>query len=148
MDYQDRLNLFVKLAKEGKSKDEIAEKIGVNRRAILDYEKKTGVKTIKLVRKPNFNQFYFDVIDTEQKAYLLGFIFADAYIDSSDRVLTFNINNKDIDLFEKIKKEIVYKGKYSKSSTKNCIRMYLSSVHLVEKLKEYGVTRNKTHKLK
>ena len=31
----------------------------------------------------NYNEFIFDVIDTEEKAYWLGFIFADGYIYSS-----------------------------------------------------------------
>lgn len=148
MNYQDKLSLYVKLAKEGKSKDAIATTIGVDRRTVLNYEKKTGVKTIKLTRKPNFNYHYFDLIDTEQKAYLLGFVFADGYIESNERCLTFNINKRDIDLFDKISDEVDYKGKYSKSSTKNCIRIYLSSVHLVGKLKEYGINRNKTNSLR
>lgn len=148
MNYQQRLQRFIELANEGKSKNEIAEIIGVNRRAVLDYEKKTGIKTVKLVRKPNFNYHYFDEIDTEEKAYILGFIFADGYFESNERCLTFNINKRDIDLFDKIRDELLFKGEYAKSSTKNCIRLHLSSIHTVSALKKHGLSRNKTHKLK
>ncbi|MGM9535052.1 MAG: hypothetical protein ACI3VR_07355, partial [Intestinibacter sp.] len=33
--------------------------------------------------RPKFNEHIFDVIDTEEKAYWLGFIFADGYIGST-----------------------------------------------------------------
>lgn len=38
----------------------------------------------------NLNEHFFDVIDTEEKAYWLGFIFADGYV-AKDR-LTFAMN--------------------------------------------------------
>ena len=39
---------------------------------------------------------YFKNVDNEYKAYILGFIFADGYIEANERSLTFNINKKDI----------------------------------------------------
>ena len=53
-------------------------------------------------RKYYVNEHFFDVIDTEEKAYVLGFIAADGCL--TNRTLKIGINEKDIEILEKIKK--------------------------------------------
>ena len=45
--------------------------------------KARGIEIINHQNETKFNEHIFDVIDTEEKSYWLGFIFADGYIDSS-----------------------------------------------------------------
>lgn len=39
------------------------------------------------MKKYNYNENYFESIDTEKKAYILGFFYADGY--NSDRQISF-----------------------------------------------------------
>jgi len=144
MNYQERLNLFKQLVIDNKTMTEIVSIMSITTKSVLNYEKTLGIKSIRAGREPNLNKFYFENIDNEYKAYILGFIFADGYLESNDRTLTFNINKKDIDILYKIKEQIECGNEIHKSSTKNCIKLYLSSKKLCDDLKRYSVKRNKT----
>lgn len=148
MNYKCRLKEFELLCKEGKTIDEISKLMNVTKRTIFNYEKKTSLKCTRIVREPNLNKHFFKEINSEAKAYILGFIYADGYIESNERTLTLNINKKDKDILLKIKNEIGCTNEIRKSSTNNCIRLYLSSVDLVGDLKKIGISRSKTHTIK
>lgn len=148
MKNNDRLNRFQELVKEGYNREQISVSMGITRRTILNYEKKLNIKIDNKKRISNFDTSYFKVIDNEYKAYILGFIFADGYIETNGRTLTFNINKKDIDILNKIKKCMKSSAEFKKSSTENCIRLYFSSIELVKDLNKYGVVRNKTKAIK
>ena len=56
----------------------------------------------RVSRKYNFDENFFDKIDTEEKAYWLGFIYADGAIFK--RTLSIRLSTKDIHHLEKFKK--------------------------------------------
>lgn len=148
MKYNERLNKFKELVDKGYYREQILLEMGISRKTILNYEKKLNIKIKNKTRIPNFNSSYFKNVDNEYKAYILGFIFADGYIEANERSLTFNINKKDIDILNKIKKCMSSSGKIKKSSTKNCVRLHFCSIELVNDLRKYGVVKNKTKILK
>ena len=49
---------------------------------------------------------YFQTIDTENKAYWLGFIYADGCVSKDLHYLTIDLSIADIDHIEKFKNEI------------------------------------------
>lgn len=55
---------------------EIGDKIGRSKNAVALKLNKLGI----VVSKYNYNKNYFDIIDTEEKAYWLGFMYADGYV--------------------------------------------------------------------
>lgn len=57
-------------------------------------------------RKYNFNQEYFEDIDTEEKAYWLGFAYADGYVNSTKTSFELSLNEKDLGHMEKFRKAI------------------------------------------
>lgn len=59
-----------------------------------------------LQRKYNFNQNYFSEINTEKKAYFLGFILGDGYHHEKSNTLTIELQKDDIDILEKFNKEL------------------------------------------
>lgn len=64
----------------GMSLTKIGEKLGICRKALARLLKNNSVESRKgfsYARKYNLNEHYFDVIDTEERAYILGFIYAD-----------------------------------------------------------------------
>ena len=60
----------------------IAKQFKVSPRLLVDYLV-TYYPDVKVFGKANFNEHIFDTIDTEEKAYWLGFIYADGTISSS-----------------------------------------------------------------
>lgn len=64
---------------------------------------KKDIKSIS--RKYKINKNYFVKIDSEDKAYILGFIAADGYNNEKDRV-SIGIHRKDIEILNYIKNKI------------------------------------------
>ena len=107
-------------------------------------------------RKYSYNKDFFKVIDTEEKAYWLGFIYADGYIvngikGKNNDSLGITLSNKDKEHIEKFKKSIdsnhpirIYKTKYGTNSA----RIIIQDEELVADLIELGVLRNKSLILK
>lgn len=140
----NNLTRYIELCNQDKTRKEIAEELEVTPRSVSNYLKSTGIVPKSDKRKAKLNENYFSVINTEEKAYILGFIYADGYIETNERTLTFNISEVDLDIIYKIKKELKCENEIRKSSTKNCVRLYLSSIKLVADLKQVGVTRCKS----
>lgn len=111
-------------------------------------------------RKNKFNQDYFESIDTEHKAYWLGFIYADGSVlntgsgNTKTNRLQINISNKDIELLIAFCDDIEYdkskiqtyapKGTYS---TNLMSKLSINSVKLCSDLAKWGVYPNKTGSL-
>ena len=108
-----------------------------------------------------YNKEYFNVIDSEDKAYWLGFIAADGCLRNTGmnkRQLVIKLSNRDINHIEKFRKSIdsnhkIYtsesvvvtkKGNISKSIF-SIIR--ISGLNLYNQLVDKGVTSRKTHTL-
>ena len=93
-----------------------------------------------------FNHDYFKIIDTEEKAYILGFLYADGY--NSDKQIVIAQLEQDVDILEKINKAInadnQIKKVIQKSNKKTkCILCY-SSVDMCKDLTNLGCFRNKS----
>lgn len=95
-------------------------------------------------RTYTLNQDYFKKVDTLNKAYIVGFIFADGSVFKN--YLTITVSNKDIEVLNFIKKEMNYsgplhdKGEYSSLS--------ISSKEIAGDLKSIGIIPNKTYDTK
>lgn len=110
------------------------------------------------------NKCYFDSIDTEEKAYLLGFIYADGYItkqkggENSDyylKRLGVSILAQDKEILELLKRELdtsydIYDYETTEGYSKctKYSRLLISDNYLVESLEKQGVLFNKTNILK
>lgn len=95
---------------------EIAKKYKVAPIALTSFIE-TYFPQIPTCGKPSFNEHIFDTIDTEEKAYWLGFIFADGTISSSplrqdaktQYQFELGLSSKDVDHLKKFAKFIDYK---------------------------------------
>ena len=155
-DYQEEIT---KLYQEGKTAKEISSLLGFKyHQPVYNYFKKMGWKrtgkTGKRVYKVDEN--FFKCINTEEKAYILGFICADGHIEK-DR-LNITVSIKDRDILEKIKyamhsnhpiKEVQRTNPYKKTNRENLIlsELMIGSVELVKPLFNMGLTTNKTYTL-
>lgn len=103
------------------------------------------------VRKKSYtvNLNYFDVIDTEEKAYWLGFIYADGFvhIDKSGYEFGVELSSIDIDHLEKLKKAVSSDSPITTRTRNTGIEtssLRIFKKEWVDSLIKNGVTANKT----
>lgn len=121
------------------------------------------LKENNLIRSPgvyqkdiSYNENFFDNIDTEEKAYWLGFIMADGYTrlnkKNNPAQTSIEISKKDIEILNAFKKSI--KSNHIIRERSRCTitgkiseicSITISSEYLTSKLISYGVIPNKTY---
>ena len=107
------------------------------------------------LRKYFLNDDFFHVIDTEEKAYWLGFMYADGYITSLYNRIAITIARSDKDHLEKFKKAVSFTGNicdYKATGFDNnetdCSRLIMSSDKMKSDLIKCGCVENKTFIIK
>lgn len=152
---QKLINLAIKeyLATPEKlrSLTKLGEKYGIQRQTISRHLKSRGIEVVNQQNRCRINENVFDVIDTEEKAYWLGFIFADGNISSTGNKLEMNLSIKDLDHMTKLKNFLSYEEdiRISTSHEKFQIcRMSVRNKHLWNTLNTYGCVPNKSLILK
>lgn len=141
------------LAHEDINISEICKKFSVSHSTFPKYLKYYLGITIEKRVKSNFNDKIFDSIDTEEKAYWLGFIYADGTISSSPlktgkKSYNFELSLKieDANHLEKLQKLLETPRPVLKVT--NRCRLLVNSKHLWETLNNYGCTPRKSLTLK
>lgn len=145
-----------KLAKEyletGISLTKMSEKYEISRSILTNRFKKLGVEIVNRQNEVKFDESVFDLIDSEEKAYWLGFIYADGYIDANKFIFEISLKGSDKEHLEKFNKFMKHKDKnHVKISNSKCgdkcferCRWYVSNKHLWNILNSYGCTPNKS----
>lgn len=129
------------------TRKQIAKKYGVGLTTISRALAKNKASSKKYIKKYCFDEHYFDSIDTEEKSYFLGLLYADGY--NSGRYIELCLQEKDrkiLEIFNFYMKSTVpihlikskHKNHQNQYSLKFCSR-YLSS-----KLTELGCHNNKS----
>jgi hypothetical protein len=101
-------------------------------------------------RKYNVNKCFFDNINTEEKAYFLGLLYADGSNRISRGEINLTLQEDDLYLLEILNNLINPERpihKIKKVSSKQIYRMYVNSKYMSNKLNELGVLENKTFKI-
>lgn len=139
--------------------EKIAKKYNISTATILKRKANDNWILQKRKNKYSFNESYFDTIDTEHKAYWLGFLMADGYILSKrkgeranqSQSFGFSISTKDIELLKNFKKDLnaenpinIYTSNSGFKENAPAGRILLTSQHTVDCLKSHGIVENKT----
>ena len=98
-------------------------------------------------RKYSLNESFFDSIDTEEKAYFLGFIYADGFIYLKKNFLIgIEIHQKDIELLHLFKQAVSSQSpiKLCNYEDRTSAKIRLFSKHMTEELIKKGVTERKS----
>ena len=155
-DYEEDI---IKLYQEGKTAKQISELLNFKyHQPIYNFFKKKGWERNGISGKRIYkvNELFFNNINTEEKAYILGFICADGHINTDRLVITISI--KDVDILYKIRKalnsnhpikEVIRNNPYQNTKNKKLklVELMIGSVNLVKPLFKMGLSSNKTYTL-
>ena len=99
-------------------------------------------------------KIFFDKIDNQDKAYILGFLYADGCNYKPKQTVSMSLQEEDFDILEKIRvcmgnehplEYIDYSNKHDFGYTyKNQYRMLIFSKHMCDSLDNIGMTPNKS----
>lgn len=142
-----------------------AEKFGLKRWDLSDYLKKNNIKKHEKMlavingkeyvisrkgsygaKKYELDDTFFDIIDTEEKAYWLGFFLADASVSNNSNTISIGLSIRDYDHLHRLKKSLKItrpiREFISSNGYKSCIISFYSQ-NIKEKLISYNVIPNK-----
>ena len=149
MDY----NKIIDLYKEGYSGIKIAEILNLKSRTVYRLIKKSGITRSNSInsRKYYVDHNFFETIDTEEKAYWLGFLMADGSVSEKTNKISLALHTSDKGHIEKFLKDLKsnYKIKdYLNNFNSPYSRVIISSSKIKEDLIRLGCVPNKSGVLK
>ena len=149
------LDLVKELYSKGKSLTEIGKVFGVSRDTISKYLKLNNIDVVNYQNITKFNENVFDEINTEEKAYWLGFIYADGYISSSSNEFELSLAIVDLEHLNKFNEFMKHIHNNVKIGDSKCgdkvfkrCRWGVTNKHLWNVLNNYGCTPRKSLTLK
>lgn len=96
--------------------------------------------------KQSFNENYFDNINTHNKAYLLGFLYADGCINKNN-VVSFTVHKQDKEILQMYADEMNATNPIVNVKNKEHVSISFCSKHMCDTLINLGCGHNKTFKL-
>lgn len=152
----DVIEQIRQLTYHGKNRKEISEIVNISQPELSKLCKENNIPVLK--RKGYINDFYFDKIDCEEKAYILGFLIADGTIMKIPRNkdytyrISFSNSIADKEVIDLIHKEIcpdskisIYDNSKSKKKAKLTYSLSWTSQHMYETLLSYNILPRKTY---
>lgn len=105
---------------------------------------KNKIKKISYSKRCNLNlkENYFEHIDSNEKAYWLGWMITDGCV-SKGNCISLSIQNRDRYILEKLEKDLGLENKI-KPFNKKYVRFSFCCKKMVEDLSKYGIVKNKT----
>jgi hypothetical protein len=96
----------------------------------------------------SIDENYFKIIDTFEKAYILGFLYADGNVGLTNSCIRCSISKEDVEILSFIKREVQYSGpiRYSESSGHQYCHLAFNSSSIKKDLIDLGIIPNKTYK--
>ncbi len=100
------------------------------------------------MRKYKLNENFFEKIDSEEKAYFLGLLYADGYINEKLNFVELTLHQRDSEILNILVNFLYPEGRPLKIINEKYLRLIINSKKIVNDLKKYGCFQKKTFKLK
>lgn len=140
---------------QGISLSKLAKQYNTTIQTLSKKLKERGIEVINRQNATKFNENVFDSVDTEEKAYWLGFIFADGTISSRDYSFELSLSAIDTEHLIKFNQFTQHNKDNVKIGTVKCgnkeftrCRWSVVNKHLWNVLNNYGCTPRKSNTLK
>ena len=143
-------NIINEYVNNKKSADAICKQYNCDGSSIIRHLREWGI-SIRNSASDRYNNVYdvdvhyFDSIDTEHKAYWIGYIFADGHIAKSMHLM-FGCQTADIDVLEKIKTDLSCTSLIKINKDNNPI-LNICSKHMCQTLLDMGFTHTKSYEV-
>lgn len=153
---EEQKQQIIKDFKEGLSLKNLSIKYGRGVESIRFLLKKRGLKTPTISeghRRFQINETFFDIIDTEEKAYFLGFLYADGYNNRTYNSVRLVLKEEDFPILNKLN-SLIYPDKpltFTKKQKKTYSNTYCLRIvnkHISQKLEQLGCGQAKTHTIR
>lgn len=156
---QEQIQNIIALYNSGVSSVKIGKMYDTSHKPILKVLHANGINVDqrKFVRKYELDEHFFDNIDTQEKAYILGLLYSDGSNTISKGTVSISLQEEDKDLLEQINcimrngKPLEYLDYSNKNDFgyhyKNQYRLLCFSSYMCSKLSELGVVPNKSLKI-
>ncbi len=105
------------------------------------------IRSSRAHRKYNLDETFFEKIDSEEKAYWLGFFAGDGAITEGNKI-GLSLSLKDKEHLQKFKEAVKWTGKDYFHSNTNALEVYFNSLKMVNDLAIYFITPRKTYTVK
>jgi hypothetical protein len=112
----------------------------------------------ELQRKYPIQEDFFDEVDTEEKAYVLGLLYADGYNNTNKNDVCISLKEDDVEILNKITKIIqptkplfyldMSPENRGMKNSKNQYRLTINNKHISQRLVELGCGKAKTSVIK
>lgn len=137
---------------DNKSIKEICKELNVDYMSVKRALSKNNIELRSLSqarRKYSLNENYFDDIDTPNKAYILGFLYADGNVSKNKYVMQISLQEEDKHILEEFKIELnsnrpLYFRKSKNKNQKNIYNLMVNNEHMYNSLIDKGVVPQKT----
>lgn len=138
--------------REGKSSIEIASEMDISHHIIINVLKENNI-TIRSIgessRKYFVNDFYFDKIDSYEKAYVCGLLWSDGCNKRDRDTITLTLQESDKHILDTLTELMdstypIHFSDNSKKGYKNTYTFEVRSKHMSEQLEKLGMTANKS----
>lgn len=140
---KDEVDQILAKRYNGTLEREILSFYNISKRQYSNLLDLNGISRNTKVDKYSFNENYFELIDTEDKAYFLGFIVADGGLHPTQNRL--QISQKDPDVLYDFKKYIEFDGPVTKRKNRNVYEISMSSRKLISDFLNLGIYPGKTY---
>ena len=153
--HKEKSELFTKYETGKFTAVDLAKEYPVSSTAINGLLRRHGYKAksqSELQRKYNIDETFFDVIDTEEKAYFLGFLYADGYNNTDRNSVNLSLKEDDKEILE-ILNNLLQPNKplqyveIKDTNSSNQYRLVIANKHISQKLVELGCDKAKTYSL-
>lgn len=132
----------------GTNKNILSKEYKVSHKTISNIIDRNGRERLKGNQKYSVNEDYFKLIDCEEKAYWLGFMYADGYIIEKNSSLYAGVLIKDREHLEKFKVCIESNNPIKNTSKHNNYTINISNKKFCENLITQGCVPRKTFLIK
>lgn len=162
LSHQEKSELFRMYETGNYSGNQLTNYFPISQVAINNLLRRNGYdakSASELKRKYQIQEDFFDKIDTEEKAYILGLLYADGYNNTDRNSVSLGLKEDDKEILDKITaiiqpdKPLQYIDLSTQKKTKgfensqNQYRMVIANKHISQRLVELGCGKAKTHNL-
>ena len=138
-----------KLYNEGKTTTQLADMFNINCSYVWYLLNKSNVELRPCGTRYLCDDYYFDNIDTEDKAYILGLLYADGTNDTKRHRIMIGLQERDKEILDIIKEKMKIKNplsylKIDIANRSNIYRLHVISKHMSSTLNNLGMCANKS----